>query len=101
MRTEAVTWSARRSRPIATLLAALGLAAGLFAGPAAACDSCNDALMYELLHERSDTAMARDVLAAVENQRRLLPLLAPAVTRTGEVRQPVQGRRVQPDHQAR
>lgn len=53
------------------LLAALALGAGLYASQAMACEACNDSLMHELQHERSDTPMARDLLAALDNQRGL------------------------------
>ena len=61
----------RKAGPTATVFAALALGAGLCASQAIACDACNDSLMHQLEHERSDSPMARDLLAARENQRGL------------------------------
>jgi nitrite reductase (NO-forming) len=71
MKTRVLTRIGLQARPATTILAALALGAGLFASQAMACDACNDSLMHELQHERSDTPMARDLLAALDNQRGL------------------------------
>ncbi len=68
MKTRATTRIGRKAGSAIPLLA---LALGLYASQAIACDSCNDTLMHQLQHERSDTPMARDLLAALENQRGL------------------------------
>ncbi|MGY6520045.1 MAG: plastocyanin/azurin family copper-binding protein [Lysobacteraceae bacterium] len=71
-------------------LAALALGAGLFPTQARACDSCNDSLMHELHNARSGTPMARDVLAAVENQRGLP--LGPSARGNGAASNPASAR---------
>lgn len=71
MSTEATPSVGRKAGSAVTFLAVLALGAGLFAAQAIACESCNDSLMHQLNNERSHTPMARDVLAAVENQRGL------------------------------
>jgi len=90
MSTEATSSVGRKAGSAVTLLAALALGAGLFATQASACDSCNDSLMHQLHNERSDTPMARDVLAAVQNQRGLP--LGPSARGTGAASNPASAR---------
>lgn len=71
MNTGPTNHNPRGAGPGIALLAALALAAGLHTGSVQACDACNDSLMHQLKHERSDTPMARDLLAALDNQRGL------------------------------
>ena len=63
----------KSSSTLASRLAvmAAGMFAMLLAMPAHACPSCNDAFMWEMVEERADTQVSRDVLAAVENQQGL------------------------------
>ncbi len=41
------------------------------AAPARACDSCNYAMLHEMIHKRADTPLGRDILRAAETQRGL------------------------------
>ncbi len=58
-----------------TMLTATALAVGIgmaaFSPEAQACPSCNDSFMHELKTQRADTAVGRDLLAAVANQEGL------------------------------
>ncbi len=57
-------------RPVAAVLAAVTLLL-TSTSPAEACDSCNYSMLDEMLHQRADTALGRDILRAAENQRGL------------------------------
>jgi len=50
---------------------AVGIGMAAFSPEAHACPSCNDSFMHELKTDRADTAVGRDLLAAVANQQGL------------------------------